>query len=223
MSGRIAQKMNNPLEKLENRFNSLVKLKEEDPYSSRFFIELQKYFIFINDTYPFGDIARSIFSSSSTPSTVRDIKEFYESVISGGNRSKITPVIGLSLFHGLLVENAKKTGLTTGCGKVFCRDNLGNYYYRDKKLKFNKKSIYYHIFDYLYSCPDNKATYSELNTHLAKSGFGDKNSTDKKKERIRNAIKVYEKSDAKFPKTIGEIPVFEVEYGVGLKLNNIDI
>lgn len=107
--------MHNPVEKLDKLFKDFIGLKD----ATRFFYGLTKYFRFIEDTYPLNNIAYSIFSATSSPSILSNIKGLYEHVVfnrSGGNNfAGINPSSpggsGIFMFHSLLIENAKKTGL----------------------------------------------------------------------------------------------------------------
>ena len=108
--------MDDLLGELNKRFNDFIKQKD----GIRFFLGLTKYFRFIENNYPLNDIARHIFSSTSTPSVVSNIKGLYERVIFNKPISEgffgISPESlggsGLSAFHSLLVENLKKLGFS---------------------------------------------------------------------------------------------------------------
>jgi len=55
--------MNNPLEELEQRFNTLAKLRDPEDYSREF----TDYLLFIDETPPLNTVARKIFSNKPFP------------------------------------------------------------------------------------------------------------------------------------------------------------
>ena len=106
--------------------------------------------------------------------------------------------------------------------KAITRDGSGDYWYNKERIPFNKTRIYYLIFTFLFDRPDGEATYKEINAHLARQGKNSCGTVAKMSERIRNAIKVYEKND-KFPSKIGAHKVFDTNRGAGVRLYNPEV
>lgn len=118
--------MNNPLKELEKRFKDFINLKD----AHEFFFGFAKYCRFIEDTYPLNNIAHTIFSSSSTPSILINVKKVYESVV---NNKKLEPPFfispeggsGIFMFHRYMIEGAKRVGLSNK-QKVFLYTKMGD-------------------------------------------------------------------------------------------------
>lgn len=97
--------------------------------------------------------------------------------------------------------------------------NVTGYFYEGRMLWFDKNTIYYLVFVYLFEHPEERASYDEIDRHLSRSGRGTKEGKEAQSSRIRNAIKVYEKNPKCLHK-IGELFVFEEIPRWGVKLNN---
>lgn len=98
------------------------------------------------------------------------------------------------------------------------KEKDGNYYYNGKPLTFNHKAVYFHIFDCLFEIADNKATYDQIDIFLSKKGLGRNQEKTAASQRIRNAIKVYEKNPS-FPSEINRNRVFKIIPRFGVKIN----
>lgn len=237
--------MNNPLEELEKQFNAFIELKD----SEEFFLAFTEHLRSIQETPELHTIARKILSDgnlSEINSLYKTLQRAWqeddkaaEKIWGDINRKSLglstkydisllgrfseRQMVGgiIRVFHSGIVEDAKKKGLAKG-KRAITKDVDGDYYYKGKKLPFKKDAIYAHIFDYLYDLADGEASYDNINTYLARMGKGTMGSKFDQSERIRNAIKVYEK-DKKFPKTIGGLRMLEVRHGYGMRLNNPEV
>lgn len=93
------------LKEFDEYYHALKNSK--DPYFSDAF----KYFNFIKDknNYPLYDIARSILSSPPSKLGVMiNVKSAYENNVF----SSPSGTLGISMFHSLMVKNAKRLGIT---------------------------------------------------------------------------------------------------------------
>lgn len=220
----------NLLQELEEHFNAFVETKDPDKFHSG----IVSYFRFIEDTFPFNNIARALFSAQKKSVFIYNVSGLYQTFVfnkPNSTGSSIDPWSvggsGISYFHAEMVAAAKKSGLGENIVQKEKRraitKNIDNdYFYKEKKLPFQKDSIYYHIFDYLYGLASNEASYKDISIYLARNGFGVNENEAKQSERIRNAIKVYEKTK-EYPKKIGNLRVLEVRRGFGVRLNSPEI
>lgn len=237
--------MSNLQNELTERFDALIELKNPE----QFFFAFTEYLRFIQETPPLHTVARKILSNRSLFEINNLYKTLQRAWLEDDNAAeKIWTDInrrflGLSteydvsllgrfsekrmvggiirVFHNEIVEDAKKRGLITG-KRAITKDADGDYNYKGKKLPFKKDAIYTHIFNYLYDLANNEASYNDIDAYLAKMGKGIMGEKFDQSERVRNAVKVYEKSK-KLPKTIGGRPVFEIRQGFGVRLNNPEI
>lgn len=119
-----------------------------------------------------------------------------------------------ALPDGPVIKNATKRAIT--------RDGSGDYLYNGKLLPLNTKTLYFLIFTFLFDLPDGEATYEEIDAHLARNKKGSRETLLEMSERIRNAIKVYEKNK-QLPTQIGSRKVFDTDWGKGVRLYNPEI
>lgn len=213
----------NSLQELEKHFNAFIKVEDPDEFHSG----LTSYFRFIEDTYPLRDIAQNIFSSSSGLRIFSNVSGLYQMFVYGKLKHSfsVSPLSvggsGISIFHTHMVESLKKNGLGRN-QRAITKDMDGNYYYKSEKLPFTKNKIYFYLFDYLFGLPNGEASYKDIDNYLSSKGFGVKENKHLQHERIRNALKVYNKNK-RFPTAIGNTAVLEVSRGVGVRLNNPEI
>ncbi|OHA83723.1 MAG: hypothetical protein A2408_00455 [Candidatus Yonathbacteria bacterium RIFOXYC1_FULL_52_10] len=103
--------MNNLLQELEKHFSAFIDLENTDD----FYTGLVSYFRFIEETYPFNDIAHALFASQSRRiGTLANVNGLYRMIVFGetGIRASISPISksgsGISTFHTHMIETVNR-------------------------------------------------------------------------------------------------------------------
>ncbi|NQV93359.1 hypothetical protein HQ403_02570 [Candidatus Kaiserbacteria bacterium] len=209
----------NPINELEEKFNAFINEKDDH----RFFLRLSKYFQFIEDTFPLDNIVKKLFSSPSELSMFKNIEGLYNSIVlhKSPTRFSISPSSvdgsGIRTLHKRLIEEARKSGLARV--SVIERSVDGSYTFNGATIPFGRKTIKYHIFDYLYNSPSHRVSYAEIDKYLVRNGFGVMKNNEKRSERIRRAVTGYRDKQKKHSQ-VGNISILEIEHNFGVKLNN---
>lgn len=103
----------NPLQELDERFKAFVGQQDYD----EFYSGVSRYFRFIRDTFPFNQIAQTLFKSNQSSVILDNTNDLYKSFVLNEPDPKysISPATlsgsGISAFHQRLVSEAKKIGL----------------------------------------------------------------------------------------------------------------
>ena len=128
----------NLLQELEKHFDDFINLKDPD----KFYSGLRSYFRFIEDTFPFNNIAHTLFSSRSTPSLLRsNTSALYESLVfNKPNNFTINPIDPMSIkasqlssFHSYMKDGFSRLFTRdTGNKRVITKDADGDYYNENK-------------------------------------------------------------------------------------------
>lgn len=240
---KIKPKMNNLLEKLEKRFNTLVEI-DDDPSSyslPKFPPALADYLLFIKETSPFNTISRKTDKPFIISSLYKDIEELLQKY---GDIPKILPSPyslrwnlktikpSLLIFHQGILQKATSQKLFYPDDKprLITKDGRGDFFYDGRIITMPKDTIYYQVFDATYSRAnqDGLALYEDIEEYLVKCGRSSVNDEDKRNKRIINAVYPgqglfrYAKVNGKClkNKTPGGKKLIEIIRGKGLKLNN---
>ncbi len=109
--------------------------------------------------------------------------------------------------------------------------NDGDYFYQDKRIKVNKRTLYYDVFDilFLYSDQDGFLSYGQIENYLIAQKYPHIEGKEKRNKRIQNAILNEQQGFFRHAKIGGSImknktpdgrPLVEAARGDGLQLNN---
>lgn len=166
-------KSTNPLKELEAHFQSFINEKDYD----KFCHNLTSYFQFIEDTYPFNEIAQRLFTARSSPAILYKVSGLYQMFVNNKRdpRFSISPLSvggsGVSTFHNLLIAKAKQLGLAMDeNGFLLLKDDF--FTYNNSKLKVPSNTYAYIILKTIYQLLDGKSgeiSYKDLFKELRKT------------------------------------------------------
>ncbi len=117
------------------------------------------------------------------------------------NREKIKPL----LFQGAKFQT-KDRDVDKKRPSLIRKDSRGDYFYDGKRIEMSKETIYYNVFDVLYSeCDqDGFLSYVDIETQLVKRGFAESRDEAARKKRINNALLNKQEGLFKFSKVNGK-------------------
>lgn len=158
--------------------------------------------------------------------------------IFNGVRSDISPLIDIlqiramvSAFHSqMCAKSVHQIKIGDKRARLIEKDGRGDFFYDGKRISISKDTIYYKVFDAIYSNADQDGftSYETVEKYLVLCGCSSKESSGKRDKRVNNAISKkqglfrYAKVQGKLLKnwTLDGKKLIEVLRGKGLILNN---
>lgn len=219
--------------------------------TEKFVKALVDYFSLINDTPELHAAARKITTTKSSMTTAivgkfyREVQKVLEQetdpeliIISEINK-KLTgqktqydfPVLSRSnvrVFHDKLLGAIEKQ-ITYSKNRLIQKDSKGNFYYNGQPILIDKQTLYYQVFNAIYSTADQFgfSDYNSIENYLIKNGFERMEDQGKRNKRILNAMagqgifRYATVNGQRFiNKTLSDEPLIKPKRGKGLVLNN---
>lgn len=219
-------KSNSLIQELETHFQSFIKEKDYD----KFCRSITSYFQFIEDTYPFNEIAQRLFSSRSSPTILHKVSGLYQMFVHNKKdprfsiSSQSVGGSGLSTFHSLLKEKAKQLGLNTKETKfLLLKDDI--FTYNGNKMAFGSDTHVYRCLRTIYEYSGGKSceiSYKTLCDSLRNWGNYKLKSEKQLKELLTKYISS-EKSELGMklsPVENNGLKLIDTRRGIGIVFNN---
>lgn len=158
------------------------------------------YELFVEtDSVPYLSVDRSVFF----PYDTEGLKWFPD--INSETRNKLQ----------ILRNVRKETGYNSD---AYIVNKDGVYFAGETEIQFDKATLIYLLFDYLYNKEDNFAKYKDINRYFVQNGRGSAKNKTSISERVRNVVKSYYKEKS-HPKKVKNKDTIEVIARKGIKLN----